>query len=40
MPALPILIEDVLQAMAAINISGAVPIIVGWLWCSETQNLL
>jgi hypothetical protein len=25
-------------AMAAINTSGAVPTMLGWLWCSLTQK--
>jgi hypothetical protein len=38
MPALPKRMRVVRMAMAASNISGAVPAMLGKLWCSLTQK--
>ena len=32
--------REVVAAIAAIRISGALPTMVGWLWCSLTQKRL
>jgi hypothetical protein len=37
-PALPTRMRDVVAAMAAIRISGAVPTMVSLEWCSESQK--
>ena len=37
-PALPMRMRSVVAAIAAMTISGAVPVIVSWLWCSDTQK--